>query len=41
MAVVDAKFTYTCPRFLTAICGIDALTHAIESYVSLLATEYT
>lgn len=29
------------PKGLTVASGIDALTHAIESYVSVMATEYT
>lgn len=41
MAIVDSSLAMTMPTFLTAWTGIDALTHAIESYVSLLATEFT
>ncbi|CAL6072026.1 Bifunctional_acetaldehyde-CoA/alcohol dehydrogenase [Hexamita inflata] len=41
MAIVDSSLAMTMPQFLTAWTGIDALTHAIESYVSVLATEFT
>jgi alcohol dehydrogenase class IV len=35
VAIIDPELTYTCPRNLTAYSGLDALTQAIESYVSL------
>ncbi|SPA18473.1 putative Iron-containing alcohol dehydrogenase [Cupriavidus taiwanensis] len=35
VALVDPEFTYTCPQRVTADAGIDALTHAIESYLTL------
>ena len=41
MAIVDAELMMKMPRTLTAASGIDGLTHALESYVSVLASEYT
>lgn len=41
MAIVDADLMMDMPRGLTAASGIDALTHALEAYVSMMATEYT
>lgn len=41
MAIVDANLMMTMPKGLTAASGIDALTHGIEAYVSVLASEYT
>jgi acetaldehyde dehydrogenase/alcohol dehydrogenase len=41
MAIVDAELMMNMPRSLTASSGIDALVHAIEAYVSVLASEYT
>lgn len=41
MAIIDAELMMRMPRSLTAASGIDALTHAIEAYVSVLASEYT
>lgn len=35
LAIVDPELTYTCPRNLTTHSGLDALTQAIESYISL------
>ncbi|MCM1364490.1 MAG: bifunctional acetaldehyde-CoA/alcohol dehydrogenase [Faecalibacterium sp.] len=41
MAIVDIDFHMSAPKSLTAASGIDALTHAIESYASMLATDFT
>ncbi|MFT5873699.1 MAG: acetaldehyde dehydrogenase/alcohol dehydrogenase [Clostridium sp.] len=41
MAIVDAELMTNMPRGLTAASGIDALTHAIESYVSVRASCFT
>jgi len=41
MAIVDPDLVLNLPKRLTAYGGIDALTHALESYVSVLATEFT
>jgi acetaldehyde dehydrogenase/alcohol dehydrogenase len=41
MAIVDSQLVMSMPRTLTAYSGLDALTHALEAYVSTLATEYT
>ncbi len=41
MAIVDAELMMTMPRGLTSATGIDALTHALEAYVSVLASEFT
>jgi acetaldehyde dehydrogenase/alcohol dehydrogenase len=41
MAIVDPRLVLHMPKTLTAYGGIDAITHAIESYVSVLATDYT
>lgn len=41
MAIVDAALMMNMPKGLTAASGIDALTHAIESIVSIMATEFT
>ncbi|MEG3849159.1 bifunctional acetaldehyde-CoA/alcohol dehydrogenase [Microcoleus sp. herbarium19] len=41
IAIVDPELTMNIPKRLTAYGGIDALTHAIEAYVSVLASEYT
>ena len=41
MAIVDADFHMSAPQGLTAASGIDAVTHALEAYASMLATDYT
>ena len=39
--IVDPQLVLNMPKSLTAFGGIDALTHAIEAFVSVLASEYT
>ncbi|MFH7242889.1 MAG: bifunctional acetaldehyde-CoA/alcohol dehydrogenase [Spirulina sp.] len=41
MAIVDPELVLNLPKGLTAYGGVDALTHALESYVSVYASEYT
>ena len=41
MALVDVDNAMTAPRGLTAASGIDVMTHAIESYVSIMSSDYT
>ncbi|MDF2505188.1 bifunctional acetaldehyde-CoA/alcohol dehydrogenase [Clostridium sp.] len=41
MAIVDAELMMNMPKGLTAASGIDALVHGIESYTSVLASEFT
>lgn len=41
MAIVDAQFQMTMPKSVTAISGMDAISHAFEAYVSILANEFT
>jgi acetaldehyde dehydrogenase/alcohol dehydrogenase len=41
MAIVDADLMMNAPKGLTGASGIDAMTHALEAYVSVMATDYT
>ena len=41
MAIIDAELMMNMPKGLTSASGIDAMTHALEAYVSILASEYT
>ncbi len=41
MAIVDADLMMNAPKGLTAASGIDAVTHSMEAYASMLATDYT
>ncbi|GHV88264.1 aldehyde-alcohol dehydrogenase [Spirochaetia bacterium] len=41
MAIVDADLQMNAPKGLTSASGIDAMTHALEAYASMLATDYT
>ena len=41
MAIIDADLHMNAPKGLTAASGIDAVTHALEAYASMMATEYT
>ncbi|MCF7354219.1 bifunctional acetaldehyde-CoA/alcohol dehydrogenase [Vibrio sp. CK2-1] len=41
MAIVDANLVMNMPKSLTAFGGYDAITHALEAYVSVLANEYS
>ncbi len=41
MAIIDTDLHMSAPKGLTAAAGIDTLTHALEAYVSMLATDYT
>ena len=40
MAIVDPELMMNAPKGLTAASGIDAAVHALEAYVSMLATDY-
>lgn len=40
VALIDPEFTFTCPPRVTADAGIDALTHAIESYMTMDAARF-
>ena len=41
MAIIDTDFHMSAPKGLTAASGIDAVTHAVEAYAAMLATDYT
>ena len=41
MAIIDADYMMGQPKGLTSASGIDALTHALEAYASIMATDYT
>ena len=41
MAIVDADMQMSAPPGLTSASGIDAVSHALEAYASMLATDYT
>ena len=41
MAIIDADFHMSAPKSLTAASGIDAVSHDLEAYAAMLATDYT
>ncbi len=41
MAIIDTDFHMSAPKGLTAASGIDAVTHALEAFASVMATDYT
>lgn len=41
IAIIDPTLTLSCPKNITAYCGLDALTHLLESYLSTNASPMT
>lgn len=41
MSIIDVDYHMSAPKSLTSASGIDAVTHALEAYVSVMATDYT
>ncbi|OUP23310.1 bifunctional acetaldehyde-CoA/alcohol dehydrogenase [Gemmiger sp. An194] len=41
VAIIDPQFTRSMPKSIVADTGLDVLTHAIEAYVSVMASDYT
>ena len=41
VAIIDPQFTWSMPKSIVADTGLDVLTHAIEAYVSVMASDYT